>query len=681
MNPRPRLRDDLVFVAQEYRGQETYIVKDPVTHKYFRFKPLEVFIMQHFTGEYTPGQLAAALAAEGIALGEGRLTKFAAKLSSMGLFQRTLQEQSTLQLERLRAERHRRVKGTHYEGSLLRMRWSVGDPDQLFDRWLPRLRFFFSPAFMAISVALFAVYFLVLAQRWDQVTGGILAMYTAEFYTLNNLVLFWATAMVVVAIHELGHGFTCKYFGGHVHEMGAMLIYFQPAFYCNVNDAWTFPKLSDRLWVTAAGSWIQLVVAAVAAIVWVVVDPGTVISRVAFFAVLIGGATTILANANPLIPLDGYYALSDYLEVPNLRQRALGYLAWWVKRHVILQQVPEPPVDDRERRIFVVYGALAFLYITTILTVVALFVLGFASRTLGLLGVIAGLLAIWAMLRGAIREWGRAVVTSVREHRTVLRRVVGPAGLGLLAVVLLSIVIPWPITVRGEFVAAPLLEVPLAAPDDAVLTRVSADEGTEVTAGTPVAILRNFGLERRATRLQRAADSLSMAALVARASGDAAAIRRASLAQAAVREQLQAARERVERLALRAPASGIVLTRRLADSVGREFEVGDIVAVLAVGDSLELRVRLDGAGATAVAPGHPASLLVKVGTGRALTGAVTSVSRAAGGEHVEARIRIARTRGVPLGVTGEAKIRIRRSSVFGALWWSVRKRFRNDLFL
>src|SRR2546422_7051024 len=76
-----------------------------------------------------------------------------------------------------------------------------------------------------------------------------------------------------------------------------MLIYFQPAFYCNVNDAWTFPDLRARLWVTAAGSWIQLVLAALAAIVWWVAQPGTLISQLALFLVVIGGVTTVVANA------------------------------------------------------------------------------------------------------------------------------------------------------------------------------------------------------------------------------------------------------------------------------------------------------------------------------------------------------------------------------------------------
>src|SRR3989442_162236 len=142
------------------------------------------------------------------------------------------------------------------------MRWSVGDPDRLFDRWTPRLRFFFSRPFLALSVALFVVYCVIAVAKWSDLSRGMAALYTPSTYTIGTVVLFWSALMVVVCVHELGHGFTCKYFGGQVHELGAMLIYFQPAFYCNVNDAWTFPDLRARLWVTAAGSWIQLVFAA-----------------------------------------------------------------------------------------------------------------------------------------------------------------------------------------------------------------------------------------------------------------------------------------------------------------------------------------------------------------------------------------------------------------------------------
>ena len=65
-------------------------------------------------------------------------------------------------------------------------------------------------------------------------------------------------------------------------------------------------------------------VTSIAAIVWSVAQPGTLVSDVAIAAIVVGGATTVLTNMNPLIPLDGYFALSDWLEIPNLRQRALA---------------------------------------------------------------------------------------------------------------------------------------------------------------------------------------------------------------------------------------------------------------------------------------------------------------------------------------------------------------------
>ena len=684
MTERPRLRDDLVIVVQQYRGEESYIVKDPETHKYFRFKPLEILVMQQFTGEHTVTELANALRDQGVPLSPAAVQKFAEKLAGMELIARTLGEKSTLLIERLRAERHRRVKRTHYEGSLLRMRWSAGDPDKLFDRWMPWLRFFFTPTFMAISAVLFAVYALALVLRWPDIVSGLAAMYTAEFYTLQNIVMVWGTMMVIIVIHETAHGVTCKYFGGHVHEMGAMLLYFQPAFYCNVNDAWTFPKLSHRIWVTAAGSWIELVVAGMATIVWLVVDPNTVIGNLAFFTVILGGVTTVLANANPLIPLDGYYALSDYLEVANLRQRSFGYLAWLLKRYVIRLNLPEPAATERERRVFVIYGVLSILYIVSILSLVALFALGLVSRAFGGVGVLAFVLLLWALLRTGLREWGRAIVTSFWEHRTVLRKRLVPGlliGGGLL---LLLVIVPWPINVKGRFVAAPLFEAPLAVAEGGVLERVYADEGDRVPAGAPVARLRNFALERDAAQLERVVDSLDALALRARGSGQQAANRQIELARAEAVGLLRATRERVQSLTLRAPVSGVVITPRLQDSLGLWFAAGDVVAALGVTDSLELRLRLDRAGATMVRAGQSVALITYTGAGETHSGSIVSVSLATlgQGEEVEARLRLhARAAGLRAGVTGEAKITIRQSNILGALWWAIRKRIRNDLLL
>ncbi len=685
---RPCLRPDLVLVEQRYRGEQSYIAKDPETHKYFRFRLLEVLVMQQFDGARTPAEVTAALTEQGLPFSTAAVEGFARKIGQMGLLVRSLAERSVLLMERLRAERLRRLKRTHYTGSVLRMRWSVADPNRMFDTWTPRLRFFFSRTFLTISVVLFLIYFVIFFANWGELSHAIGALTRPSTYTLQLFLELYITALVIIAVHELGHGFTCKHFGGQVHEMGAMLIYFQPAFYCNVNDAWTFPELRARLWVTAAGSWIQLVLAAIGAIVWWMATPGTFVSRIALDAIVVGGVTTILANANPLIQLDGYYALSDYLEIPNLRQRALQYIHWLVKRKLLRLEVPQPAADDREKKVFLVYGPLAVLYSVGLLLLIAGALFGWVSRSLGAIGILAFAFALWAMLRGTLREWARAVATSIREHRSLWRsrRLWQWTGGAVLAVTVLGLAVPWPITVTGTFTAATPLRMTLKAPEGAVVARVYATEGTRVPAGAPVVALRNLALERQTLVSQRLSDSLAGLVTQTRARGRTAEVRRLEAERTQEEAQAVGIRARLQALTLRAPVAGVVLTPRLDETLGRWFSSGEVVVTLGEPDSVELRVRLERAGATLVKSGQPAALIHYADPGEPIRARVMSVATAAGAQgskdRLEARVRVA-SNGSALrpGVTGEAKIAVRRSNVFGALWWAVRKRVRSDLLL
>src|SRR6185369_5850706 len=186
---------------------------------------------------------------------------------------------------------------------------------------------------------------------------------------LLSYACFTGTAIV----HEFGHGLTCKRFGGEVHEIGAMLLYFTPAFYCNVSDAWSLEKRSHRMWVTFAGGWIQLWCAFIATLIWRLTESGTFTNTAALFTAALGGAFSLLFNYNPLIPLDGYYALIDWLQIPNLRTRAFAYVGARIRKDLLRLDVKVPAVTDRERRIFFIYGVLAAIYITFMLSVITLF--------------------------------------------------------------------------------------------------------------------------------------------------------------------------------------------------------------------------------------------------------------------------------------------------------------------
>ncbi len=683
MTERPRLRPDLVLVEQTYRGELTYILKDPASHKYFRFRPVEITVMRALDGQRTVADAALALADEGIRVSAAAVAKFAEKLNGLGLLERTLREQSVLLMERLRTERRQRLGRGAFQGELLRMRWSIGDPNRFLDRTMPYVRFCFTREFALVSLALFAVYFLVLAVRWPEFSRELSDLYHFRF-TLRDLILMEVVGSVVIAIHELGHAYTCKRYGGQVHEMGAMLIYFEPAFFCNVNDAWTFPELRARLWVTAAGSWIQMVVASLAAIVWWAATPGGLISEIALIAVLIGGFTTVLINLNPLIPLDGYYALSDYLEVPNLRQRAFAHLSWLVKRKIFRLDVEAPLADDRERRIFTIYSLLAAWYIISIFVLIGGAVYGWLNRALGLLGAMLFTVLVWRMARDPIREWVRTALASVRGILARMPR--GRRGRVLAAVggvILIGALVPRPITVTGRFTVSPAATFTLMALDSGVVFEISAREGAVVSQGATVARLRNLELERATAAADRAVDSLVLRETSARAGGRDGEAARLADTRKAEAARLDGLRKRMESLVLRAPDRLVVVTPRPEELAGRSVVMGDTVLQLVHPDRIEARIAVAGAGASLIRPGLPVRLVSHADPGLRAGALVTQVS--AGASHadgsVETRVSLGAKEALRPGMTGEASVTLRRSNVWGALWWAVRRRVRSDLLL
>ena len=165
--------------------------------------------------------------------------------------------------------------------------------------------------------------------------------------------------MAVTTLHEFAHGLTCKRHGGEVHEVGFLMLLLMPCFYCNVSDAWLFREKSKRLWVTFAGGYFELFLWALAVFAWRLTMPDTLVNRLAFLVLSVCGVQTLF-NFNPLIKLDGYYLLSDWLEVPNLQQRALGHFKGWL-RAAALGRGRGRPTEPRGR-LLLAYGLVSLLY-------------------------------------------------------------------------------------------------------------------------------------------------------------------------------------------------------------------------------------------------------------------------------------------------------------------------------
>ena len=688
----PCLRPDLTILEQVVRGEKSFVVKDQAAQKYFRFGRLEVAVMRCFDGRRRPAEIAEALTIQGTRITALAVEGFARTLDRAGLLERTLGQRATLQVERLREERRKRQRVRLFRGELLRMRWSFGDPDALLERWLPRLRWMFTPAFVASSVALFVVYLIILGVRWDGFATAFWASFAPQNITLGNLVLLWIAAAVTLLVHELAHGLTCKYFGGEVRELGFMLLYFQPAFYCNVSDAWSFPERRARLWVTAAGSWIDVVMASVATLVWISVAPGTLVATFSVAMMLMAGVTTMLTNMNPLLPLDGYFALSDWLEIPNLRHRAFAHFTWWLKRHVFGLKLPEPSATARERRVFLTFGALSAAYIATLFAVLGAVIMGWAQQAFGLLGALVVITTFVVMLRNTIAEWTRTAAMAYRSRRAARRARPKPSWKRRLVPVLPGVLLaagflPWTLTSPGRFVVHPLDQHAVTAPAEGIVDLVLVSAGTRVEAGAPLVRLTDRVVERRLIAVGRVIDSLAVREATARARGRSADAEQLAAERVATIAQRTALESRVERLTIRAATGGTVLTQRPEDLLGQRVERGDSLLVLAIMDSVEVRVALMSGGAARVRRGHTVHLVSYAGVAFPRSGQVHNVSVIAGSAAtpdsgmVEARIRLGAGGPWRPGSTGEASLELGRSNVFGALLWQFRQMLRADLWL
>ena len=575
----PKLRTDLVVSRIETPEGPRFVLKDPRTRRYFRLRELEYAIARRLDGKTPTSELAPLLSAElDVELDAGTLESFVGQLARQGLIDDPTAPPPA---------REGFVRGTP-----LYLRFRAFDPDRLLDWLIPRTRFFFTPYFVIGSALLLAWAIITVVTHRAEIMQDL-----TELWGFQSLFLAWVLILFVVTLHEFAHGLTCKNFGGKVHEMGFMLIYFQPAFYCNISDAWLFPQKSRRLWVTAAGAYFELFIWSVATLVWTIVEPGTWISGLALI-VMATSAIKQFFNLNPLIKLDGYYLLSDLLDAPNLRQRAFGYVGSRLKRLVGAEQ-PSIAMETsaRERAIFVTYGVMAFAFSYWFLANIVLGIGNYLTSRYQAPGFVAFAVFVGLVFPQPMRRLigGRRPASSVVANsasttaapttapaegpptppsvrartRRWLRRTVWSALLAGMIVGLFVLRVP--LRIGGAFQLLPVRNADVPATIGGIIERIYVDEGSILHAGDTIARLseRDHLARLRAVEADVAAREAQLRLL--RAGARREELELARLAVVRAEEPLRIAQAEVERA--RTLAEKQVVTRAELDRAEEQVAV------------------------------------------------------------------------------------------------------------
>jgi hypothetical protein len=382
LTPLPARRADLVI--RPFGAVGEHVVKDPRSGAYLRLGEQEHHLLLQLDGRAGECDVREAFGRRfGVGLSSGELEEFLTLARGMGLLD-----------DATGGETERPGRSRRPTQSVLCWRWPLLDPDSLLTWIEPKVRFAWTGWFPAASAACIAASCAVALSDASQLIESL-----RDAWRWQSAPALWLTVLVVTALHEAAHGLTCKHFGGEVRDVGVLLLLLMPCVYCNVSDSWLFREKSKRMWVMLAGGWFELILWALAVLAWRITPPASLGHQVAFLVLSVTGVQTLF-NFNPLVKLDGYYLLSDWLEIPNLQARASRCVVEHVR--ALLGLAASAPAEPRAA-LLLGYGAASLAYSVAFLGLLVVGMVQATGTVWGWIGLASAFLLLLVAAAGAVR--------------------------------------------------------------------------------------------------------------------------------------------------------------------------------------------------------------------------------------------------------------------------------------
>lgn len=357
------------------------------------------------------------------------------------------------------------------------LRFPLWDPDRFLTKWSSAVAPLFSTTALVLWIIIICAAMVTAVLNWPELYSAA----NKHLLLSGNLVLMWFIFPVIKFLHEAGHAFAVKRWGGEVHETGIILLAFTPVPYVDATDSTSFPEKKKRILVAAMGIMVELLIASFALFIWLGAETGMV-SAIAFNIVFIGGASTIFFNGNPLLRYDGYYILSDLIEIPNLSQRSMRYLNYLAYRYLAGIESVESPAHTRgERFWFILYGPASFCYRFAVAVGLAWFISGyffFVGMAIAVWG------AVTLLIVPAIKN-----VSSFLSNPEVQKNRMRLTGLTLTfftAMTLFLLAVPMPLWTTTQGVVWLSEQSAVRAGTDCEIEEVFATDGQHVRQGMPL---------------------------------------------------------------------------------------------------------------------------------------------------------------------------------------------------
>jgi putative peptide zinc metalloprotease protein len=590
-NP-PRVDPDLIIREDVTDSEPVVAVYQRSTANLLRMKPTQWQLARLFDGVRSYDEIAAAFEAEtGIPLSADEARTFAENMDEGGFWYKNPQEKNIAMNEKLAAQRSRRVH-SRSSFNVAHISFSAWDPDRYLTRLDEKIgKYIYSRWMTLAAVLLFLFEAVIFATKWSVFGPDIPLYYDFGKKTFSDLLEFWVLLFVIGFVHESAHGLTCKHFGGEVHSMGLMFLYFTPCFYVDVTETWVSAGRLERMTTIIAGIWIEMMLCGVAIILWLNTQAGNWMHDFSYKLILLTGLAVVVINLNPLIKLDGYYFFTEWLRVPDLKERSTSFLIGWVQRYIFRLPVEVPVVSRRRVPLFVFYALVSGAYSYLLLLLFIRFSYNVFFHWFAELALVPAALLAFVIFRSRLRGlqtfaqgFYRTKAAAGALRLTPLRAVLAIALLAILFVPMLRD------RENAYFVIEPRETHQVHAGVPGKVLAVYVKEGDTVNRGQVMARLRSLSEagDRQQAETQLASSQAEVFAAELQHTG--LGLGQALAEQHAARRSSAIAREEGAQLAVNAPVSGVVTTSDPENLLNRDVTTGK--TLLTIVDPTQLVARL-----------------------------------------------------------------------------------------
>ena len=543
---------------QNFRGERWYVIEHPYNNEFFRIRPAAYAFVARLTHDRTVEEAWKECLERypDEAPGQAAVIQLLSQLYFANLLQYQAANDAAQLFERYKQRRQREFNLRLR--NIMFMRIPLLDPDRFLVATLPVIGKLIS----AIGALLWLVT-VGLALKVAADNYSVLFEQGQSVLSPENLPLLYVGMLLVKTFHEFGHAYFCRKFGGEVHVMGIMLMIFTPVPYMDATASWGFRSRWKRLLVGGAGMIVELFVAAIATFIWARTAPG-MIHSLAYNIMFVASVSTVVFNINPLLRFDGYYMLSDLLDIPNLAQRAGQQLKYFAERYLFGIKTVEKPTDKPVEGVLLsLFGVGSGIYRVIVFGGILLLL---ADRFL-IIGIIMAVVCAIAWVFVPLSQFLKYLASSPKLERQRFRATAVTVAIAAAVLFFLN-VLPLPSHFRAPGLIQARERTQVMNKTAGFVTELLARPGATVQAGQPLMHLRNPELEIERSVLHARESELEGRLLQAR-NEDIASLKPLMSLLGAVTNRINKLNADEAELTIRAQHPGIWVAPGIEDYLGK----------------------------------------------------------------------------------------------------------------